>query len=486
MYSLDDQLDRTQGQERGVGVFRPGVNVKFMTLKQQAGLQFRLLPAFDPTTMQIKDGLYVPMDLKSWVPFRDPQSHQLQTFARPMKVATFIGHGKGQDGRRRDLLSPITFDGGNPDEQPHCPLTTLFRAAENDPEWMYLTEDKMGADNRFPTERRVLSFPSWQMVANVVDVNAPQPKVELGVFTTSAYNALLSKRGETLGLVWQTANITDPEVLSKNPLCRWACGDLTSPLVGPVLSLTKATGPFGKYGIQMAKNSANQVLTVPISEQLLEQRYNLYQLESIVVRHSDEEIIHELVKLLNGVSPSGQHEWLFLRKVFGHIVGKDVIPDPPAQGYVQGYSAPAAPPAAQPGPGLPAATPAMPAATPAMPAATPAMPAAVAPPAAQGAPLLQQAGSLPPAAPVMATSPSPEMPAAAPAPAVGVSQEQRLIDTAAANPAPVATPPAANPAPAAAPPAGQNAPLPGDQPPQYDQGNFLQRLRDSNSPPNQQ
>jgi len=78
------------------------------------------------------------------------------------------------------------------------------------------------------------------------------------------------------------------------------------------------------------------------------------------------------------------------------------------------------------------------------------------------------------------------MPAAAPAPAVGVSQEQRLIDTAAANPAPVATPPAANPAPAAAPPAGQNAPLPGDQPPQYDQGNFLQRLRDSNSPPNQQ
>jgi len=482
MYSLNEHLSSAQGQERGVSVFKPGVNVKFMNLKQQVSMQFRLLPAFDPATMQMKDGAWVPTNLASWVPFRDPQTQNLQSFARPIKITTFIGHGKGKDGRRRDLLSPITFDTGSDrpdsDGRPLCPLTTLFQAAENDPEWMYLIKDAESTDQRFPAERQILSFPSWQMIANIVDVHDPQQRVVLGVFTTSAYNSLLSRRGEAPGLVWQPASVEDPSILINNPLARWACGDLTHPTRGPVLALTKAPGAYGKYGINQAVDSVGNILRLPISDALLEQRYNLCQLETIAIRQTEEELIHELVKVLNGINPvNGQHEWVFLRKVFGSLVGKGVIPDPPAAGYTQGYNTPVAAPApaaapVSPPPGLaPAAAPVSP-----PPALAPAAAGTAAP---AGMSLMQQAqyATSAPVSPPPVLAPatlSPEIPVEnMAAPAGAGNPEQRLMDTAAAG---AATPPGVMLP-------GQAAPLPGDTAPEYKSDAFLQRLREGNTTP---
>lgn len=338
MYSLDEDVKNDKGGGYGVGVFQPGVNVRFMNLKGQS-LMFKILPAYDPATLQMEDGVYKPTDKSSWVPFRDPSTHALHVFARKIRTAGFIGHGRGKDGRRRDMLSPKTFEGGG-DGETYCPLTELYRAAENDARWDYLTKDKTKADGTV-IERSSLSFPGVQLLTNIIDCNNTQPKCELAVFSASACNSLLS-RENPVGLAWQTANISDPAYLQQNPLMRWATGDLTSPERGPVLTMTKGAGQYGKYNMQMAKDSVGNVITVPTPDWILEQRYNLLHLESVVKRMPDEDIIRQLVKLLNGVNPNtGEHEWVLLKHVFGNVVGADVIPDPPAQGYTQGFTAPA-------------------------------------------------------------------------------------------------------------------------------------------------
>jgi hypothetical protein len=338
MYSLDEDVKNDKGGGHGIGVFQPGINVRFMNLKGQS-LMFKILPAYDPTSLQLVDGVYKATDPKSWVPFRDPSTHALHVFARKIRTAGWVGHGRGKDGRRRDLLSPKTFESGGQDGEVYCPLTELFRAAENDARWDYLTKDKTKPDGTV-IERSPLSFPTVQLLVNLIDCNSTQPKCELGVFSSSACNSLLS-RENPVGLAWQTANISDPAYLQQNPLMRWATGDLTSPEIGPVLTMTKGAGQYGKYSMQMAKDAQGNVIRVPVPDWILEQRYNLLHLESVVKRQKDEDLIRQLVKLLNGVNPTtGEHEWVFLKHVFGNVVGSDVIPDPPAQGYTQGFTAP--------------------------------------------------------------------------------------------------------------------------------------------------
>ena len=339
MYSLDEDVKKDKGGGHGIGVFQPGINVRFMNLKGQS-LMFKILPAVDPNTLQLNEGVYEVTNKSSWVPFRDPSTHALHVFARKIRTVGFVGHGRGKDGRRRDLLSPKTFESNSQDGEVYCPLTELFRAAENDPRWDYLTKDKTSPDGKTVTERQSLSYPSIQLLVNIIDCNNTQPKCELGVFSSSACNSLLS-RENTVGLSWQTANISDPTYLEQNPLMRWATGDMTSPEMGPVLTMTKAAGQFGKYSIQMAKDAVGNVIRVPVPDLILEQRYNLLHLESVVKRQTDEELIKQLVKLLNGVNPTtGEHEWVLLKHVFGNVVGADVTPDPPAQGYTQGFTAP--------------------------------------------------------------------------------------------------------------------------------------------------
>jgi hypothetical protein len=497
MYSLDDDVKNDKGGGHGIGVFQPNTNVRFMQLKNQPSLLFKILPAYDPSTLQFNEGVYTPTDRKTWTPFRDPQTHQLQVFARKIKVAGFIGHGRGKDGRRRDLLSPLTFASGNEDGETYCPLTELFRAAENDARWDYLVKDKLGPDGKTPIERQSLSFPGIQLLVNIVDVNNTQPKVELGVFTSSAYKSLLS-RDNPVGLAWQTANISDPAYLAQNPMMRWATGDLTDPVNGPVLTMSKGDGQYGRYNIHMAKDASGNVIRVPIPDYLLEQRYNLLHLESVVKRQSEEDLIRQLVKLLNGVSPtSGEHEWVLLKQVFGNMVGSDVIPDPPAQGYTQGFTAPV--PQQQPGfqppiqGGMPQQQPGF---------QQPAQGAMPQPGQMQQPPQQQQPGSLlgsgmPPVAPPGAvpmtppatTPPGPTMdnpsgfpgavPPAAPGPPPAAGPEQSLINQASAG---AQGSPGADQAPPQAPPAAQaqegSAPVPGDQPPGFQPEGFMDRLRE--------
>jgi hypothetical protein len=467
MYSLEDDVNTDSGGS-GIGVFKPGVNVRFMSTKGQIPL-FKIMPAFDPTTLQMEGDTYKVTDKTSWVPFRDPETHTLSVFARKIRVAGFIGHGRGKDGRRSDLLSPLTF-GKSEDGTDFCPLRELFRAAESDPRWDYLTKDKIGPDGQTVTDRQPLSYPTTQLIANIVDVTATPPKAELGVFSASACNALLKKQ-DPVGLVWQTSNVPDPTIIQNNPLARWATGDLTHPETGPVLTMGKLAGKYGKYTMEMHKDQSGNIVRVSIPDYLLEQRYNLHDIDSIVKRMSDEELIKKLAQLINGINPNtGEHEWVLLKQVFGNMVGNDIIPDPPAAGYTQGWTAPQQQQQMPPQQGQPpqqqgsllggtAAPPQVP------PGAVPAVPPQQ--PAQPGIPTMDNPNGQPPQTP-QGVQP-PQVP---PADNAGQSlMSQANTDANNSSPTPQEAPSGTE---------GNNeAPVPGDTPPKSDfsPDNFMERLQ---------
>jgi hypothetical protein len=177
-------------------------------------------------------------------------------------------------------------------------------------------------------------------------VPTQSPKVELGVFKLSAYKSLFNKEKQPLGLVYQEAVITDPAVLQADPMKRWAAGDITDPNKGFVLEMSRDSSQYGEYHIGIFTNQG-LAYPYPIGDALLAQRYNLYNIDALVCRPTDDETIGKLVRALSGVNPTTrEHEWVLLQRVFGAIAGRGVIPQPPAQGYVQGYSMPATAPAA--------------------------------------------------------------------------------------------------------------------------------------------
>lgn len=449
MYSLNDDPQGTRGSH-GIDYFKPGVNVRFMNLKGDAKIAFRILPAFDPATVRLNPttNAYEPTDPRSWVPFRDPRSGQVQTWARKITVAAYVGHGRNQQSRRANILCMETFR-EHSTGQTYCPVQTLLDYIQSNREWQYLTEDTKGPDGKTVLESKALGFPTVLMLANIV-VPTQAPKVELGVFKLSAYKSLFNKEKPPFGLVYQEAVITDPAVLQADPMRRWAAGDITDPNKGFVLEMGRSATQYGEYYIGIYVGQDRLACPYPVGDALLTQRYNLYNIDTLVRRPTDDETIAQLVRVLNGINPgTKEHEWVLLQRVFGSIAGRGVIPPPPAQGYVQGFSMPAAPaPAAAPTP----------------------IPAQVPPyvPTSAGAPFP------PPAATVTAAAPAPSPfpvapPVAGPLPGY---QPPRTSDTPPFVPS--AAVPATAPAQAAAP---ATAPVPGDQPEAKARADFLAQLQ---------
>jgi len=445
MYSLNDDPQGTRGS-RGIDYFKPGVNVHFMNLKGDAKVAFRIMPAFDPATIRVNPttNAYEPTDLKSWVPFRDPHTGQVQTWARKITVAAYVGHGRTQQNRRVNILCMETFR-EHSSGQTFCPVQTLLDYVQSNREWQYLMEDTKGPDGKSVLESKALGFPTVLMLANIV-VPTQAPKVELGVFKLSAYKSLFNKEKQPFGLVYQEAVITDPAVLQADPMKRWAYGDITDPNKGFVLEMSRDSSQYGEYHIGIYTNQGI-AYPYPIGDSLMALRYNLYNIYALVRHPTDDETIGQLVKALNGVNPvTREHEWVLLQRVFGSIAGRGVIPPPPAQGYVQGFSMPVGP-AAVPPPN-------------AAPPPFPGVAAPVPPPPA--------AAAMPPPFPgVPAGAPPPFMPAA------GIGQPPRPADTPPFVPA-AATPAAPAAAAQAAAPA---APVPGDQPDAAARSAFLAQLQ---------
>lgn len=122
----------------------------------------------------------------------------------------------------------------------------------------------------------------------------------------------------------------------------WACGDLTDPTNGPVLVCTKGTdkGEKSGYKVQLALDMNNRVRRWPVKPiDLLANRYNMSDLESFIIKLSNEEMIKTFVDILTGRNPRGIHERAFLNEVFGNLYG-NLIPSVPtspgASNTVQG------------------------------------------------------------------------------------------------------------------------------------------------------
>ena len=318
---------KTSGER--FGVFLPHVKVKHFT--GDAAIAFRILPAY--AYGKTPDGRTVPMSPVAWEPFRRP-SGDFTEWGNTIQLSRGVGHGKDyKSGTRKDIISPKTFD---PDAV--CPLTMLYQAAAQYPEWQYLIEDQKMPDGKV-VNRAALTKPGKLLVMNVVDVGDPQTSgiVQLGAFTKSAYDSLFA----TNGLAVAPSPAASAEMVAQNYLLQWAYGDITDPNTGPVLLCmkVKGQGQFSKYNISLMADSQNQVRRWPLGEAYLQQRYDLANLETIVARDTEQEIIGMLCQLMNMRGPHGRHEWHLLKDVFGQIAN---IPNPPE-------NAPAASPTVQSG-----------------------------------------------------------------------------------------------------------------------------------------
>jgi hypothetical protein len=434
-YDLDGDVHSPSGEMSSYGgVYQNGIAVKYMTAKTDVPfIQFRILPPFHPEGVEVREGRVVIVDPRTWTHFRDPATEKLNPFGRVVYASSCVGHGKvGASGSRKDILSPRSF---RHEGQPYCPVSVLCDTIERYPDWQYLTSDMASEDGRL-IDRAAINRPSKMFAANIVDLAEPQKGVQLGVFTASGCTSLI---GATSGLVFQRSNIADEAFLAQSPMARWATGDLTAPEHGPVLRMSKeqGRGKFGKYVITMAEGPGGKILRYPIGDELLIRRYNLLDEDALLIRLSEEAIVAKLVQVLNGVSPTGRHEYELLKIAFGEMFR---IPDPPRQGASPGFTPPQPPQAPAQG-GYPGAY----------------QQPRVATDALAGIPGAERpVGSIRPPAPIR--------PPAMESPVVGM-----------AVPAHPAAPPVGVP--------GAQAPAPGDPAPDWDRNNFLNQMKAAGTNP---
>ena len=332
---FDSQVSKSSSEGFQSHIFKSGV--KFKNMAGKGAIQFRILPAFNPedvvTDDQSKERYINPM---GYIPFR-LQDGSLTDWGQLIYVARFVGHGSYKTGTRRDFVLPKTFATG--EDAPFDPYTELQRRASSDKDWQYLTAEVKGGDGK-TIETPSLSKAAKCMIANIVDLNDPD-KVQVGLFSTSAYNSLCSTSHS--GIACQRASNMTEEQIQNNYLTEWAVGDLTDPKSGPVLALAKGTdkGEMSGYRVSLSLDAASRVRRWPINPpELLGMRYDLADLTSIVQELSPEDIIKALVGVLNLRSPSGIHEHALLKDVFGAIYG-NLIPEPPmangASNVAQGF-----------------------------------------------------------------------------------------------------------------------------------------------------
>jgi hypothetical protein len=422
------------------------------------GYAFRILPAFPEK----------PCAPDAWVTFRDTQG-ELTNWGRVIFVNRFVGH---RGGTQRDILSLHTFD---PTDA--CPMYELIAFVKRSPEWRYLQDRTRTADGKEDAAPLAKGLDKM-LLCNIMSVAEPHLGAQIALMTAMPLKSLL----EPGGLATQLNAGIPKHLLASEPMLQWACGDITSPVDGPVLEIKKENKPGSFAGNKVDYRQAmhNTVARMSVPSDVLASRYDLENLDSIVQRPTRNDIISALVKVFNRFSPSGVHEYEMLRQVFGHEYN---IPASPSTGVPVSNSLPAAPAmgtahfdgfnAARktPPPPLPAPPPT---ATPTLPWAT-----------EQAAPAYAgHAGSIPmnpayaaPAAPpatVMAppaTMPAPAQPAYR-APAQPAHQPPPPQDAEVGGYVDSGAPPATMPAPdvSAAPV------VPGDPPPRLSAASFLQTL----------
>lgn len=374
--------------------------IKFKMMSGDEPILFRILPAFGPTP----DIPYVPFVM----PNRD-----LTDWARVVYVSRNVGHGSKGFGVRKDLVSLQSFTDDEP-KTVFCPLESLAATIrQNAADWEYLTKG-LGTKESVAFKR-----PGRQMLANIVDINKPEFGAQIGVFSHSACGALLNTED---GLVFQRNNLPE-EILRQNYLLGYAVGDMTDPINGPVLLLTKgkekAQGDFTPFKVVLAIDNAGRLMTRPIDAAWMANRQpmTLANLPNLIERPTEAELVADLIMLLNGRSPKGYHEYSLLKLAFPQFPIPDAPMAPAAMptvpsGFGQSAAASTPMPPAQGMTGEMSATMAN-----AQAAGHMLPPAPYTPPAAMPPVAAPQAPVMPPAAPPAYTQPvaAPQAPQAAPA-----------------------------------------------------------------------
>lgn len=292
--------DLRSGSTSRFSIFAEGVKSKYMKAWNQ-DIYVRFLPAFDAA----KTG---------YVPCHTPEN-RLAPFLRLVPVWDQIGHGDFK-GRRR-FVSPKAW--GDDEYDPVDELNNFIRANGC---WSYLNQSEGNEPNN-PNRKipaPLTKKPKVIVIGNVIDVYNQAEGVVLGEFSVSVFHSMISANGVLKAI---NTMVTD-EQIRQNYLWRYANGDITDPTHGPVLRIGKSPDAKG-YSVSVALDNTNNVLRFNTA-QFLGHRYDLENLDSIVPRKGEADIIQILLDTLNQRSPSGVHEWEMLKAVFG---SRHNIPNPP-------------------------------------------------------------------------------------------------------------------------------------------------------------
>ncbi|MFC1453645.1 hypothetical protein ACFLQL_00510 [Verrucomicrobiota bacterium] len=316
---FNDRVQKTNSESMTSSIFKNGV--KFKSMSGKGAIIFRIMPAYNMEDKDPNNPEY--LNPLGFLPFRSSNG-ELSEWGNLVYLVRYAGHGLNYKTGRRDLVSLKTFDTS---DDSYCPYDDLYRRAVQDRDWAYLTQDTKDATGQI-SERACLPRTQRNLVLNIVDINDSDKGIMVGLFSTSAYYAILSDTG----LASQSASNVTEEQIKQNYLMQWACGDLTDPTNGPVLVCTKGTdkGEKSGYKVQLALDMNNRVRRWPIKPlDLLANRYNMSDLESFINKMTNEEMIKTFVDILTGRSPTGIHERAFLNEVFGNLYG-NLIPAAPA------------------------------------------------------------------------------------------------------------------------------------------------------------
>jgi len=414
-----------EGSSGRFSIFGEGVKSKYVKA-WNSDAYIRFLPAYDANKTPTG---YTPCHTVD---------NRLAPFLRIVAVWDQIGHGDFKN--RRRFVSNKSW--GRDEYDPMEELQNFIRANGC---WSYLHQSpgpEPGNPNR-KIQPPISKKPKMIAIANIVDVYNQAEGMFLGEFSSSVFTSMNSANG-----VLNAVNtMVSEEQIAQNYLWRYANGDITDPVYGPVLRVGKSPDAKG-YSVSVALDRSHQVLRYDVTS-MLPSRYDLEDLDSIIPRKDEAEIIQILLDTLNQRSPSGMHEWEMLKAVFG---SRHNIPEAPS---MTGQPNPVAPPAQQGFGPNPAMAPGMQA---------PAAPPAGMPPAPMAG-QQQQVPGLPPAPPApqpMQPAPQPMQPQA--------PQSQAPMQPQAPAPQPQMAPPAS--------PAGAGAgqPIPGAPPASDDRASFMNKI----------
>jgi len=330
--AFNDQVSGLSGNTNQTFIFKEGVKYKRMTGAQ---ILFRMMPAFNPAD---------PNPETSWLPCMDPNGN-LTDWGAIIKLIRFVGHGNDGPGSRVGLLSLKTFE--TPGNPVFCPLAAVYSAIVRDQDtWGYLIAQGDFKDKNRP--RPAYGKIENSLLVNIIDANQPHLGVQIGMFSTGATANIIDKK---TGIIYQPNMAPNAdELIATDYMAAYAYGDITHPANAPLLICEQGTdkGDFSPYRVTPAIGRDRKVMRLPVTRAQMEQRANLANPDSFLNTPTAEDLVQSLVRLLNGRSPAGYHEYALLRMALPEFK----IPEPPAapgiQHSVSGFSPSAAQPFVKP------------------------------------------------------------------------------------------------------------------------------------------